>query len=325
MILSVRPRIPSALKLKVAYDSAYACAICQRPSIQLHHIDQNNANNVKENLIALCQEHHGEAHTERKLTVSLSPQRLKDIKKRWESKVAALRKDMVTVASQRKAAGDFLGVGVSWGYINHRRVANFLTSDLISEVEQENFQFCLTLGLIDSSGILVPELPQVSSGSYLGSTVYDRFSFGNDHRIHKLYSNFVDAISRAANPLHIDTQSWTKSWIKQFISPGQFVYMNRGCYFKEIAVTNDNCVRKVHTFKNKISFEWIVETRDMFGTSSISVSFVGHRSCAVLVFVKSVDYSDGIKVVCSPVAMGTGYWPLRGVTNTNHNRQAGQA
>lgn len=306
-----RPKIPPSLQREVCYESAYACAICQKHTIQLHHIDQNSSNNVKDNLIALCQEHHGEAHTERKLTVSLTAQRLKDIKKRWESEVVARRKDMVTVSYQAQSAGNFLGSGVSWGYINHRRVAGLLTPQLISEVDQSDYNLCLSLGLVDKRGIIIPELPKSQSATYLRSTIYDRFTFGNDHRVHSLYSGFVDVISRAANLVHVDSHSWSKSWIKQFISPGQFVYMNRGCYFRGIEASDDNCIRGVRTFKNSISFEWIVETYDMFGTSSISVSFSGHKSCAAIVFVKSVDYSDGVKIDCSPIAMGTGYWPLK--------------
>lgn len=310
-IKSTRPKIPSALQREVCYASAYACAICQKRTIQLHHIDQNNSNNSKENLIALCQEHHGEAHTVRNLTVSLSADRLRDIKKRWEREVIAQRKNIATISYQRQLAGEFLGVGVSWGYINHRRVADLLTPELISEVDQASFSSCLNRGLVDEAGVIVPELPQSPSDTYLRSTIYDRFDFGNDHRVHNLYSDFVDLIAKAADPVHLDSSSWNKSWIKQFISPGKFVYLNRGCYFKEIESSDVNCVRRAYTFKGGISFEWIVETRDMFGTSSVSVSFSGHKSCAALLFVKSVDYSEGVRVDCSPVAMGTGYWPLK--------------
>ncbi|WGE75422.1 HNH endonuclease signature motif containing protein [Actinobacillus equuli] len=59
-----RPRIPSDLQRKVKIEAGHKCAVnrCNSTTCEIHHIDGNRENNVIENLIFLCRNHHKQAH-----------------------------------------------------------------------------------------------------------------------------------------------------------------------------------------------------------------------------------------------------------------------
>ena len=306
-----RPSIPAAIKRQVLYDCAYVCVICQKCTIQIHHIDKNSSNNTPENLVALCQEHHGEAHTKRDLTISLTAIDIRNAKVKWTKEVRQQRAKAATACYQRRAAGDFLGMGVSWGYINHGRIASMLTKEMLSRVTQENFATCKNRGLVDAQGMIIPQQVSRKPSSYIQGSIYDQFSHGDDHRVHRLYSEIVDLISISSDAVHVADSSWTKSWVRQFIVPGRFIFLNRRHAFSKIDESDRNVTRLARSKKRKISYEYLVETKDMFGTSSMTVSFKGVAKCAALLLVKSIDDTGSdLTVHCTPIALGAGYWSL---------------
>lgn len=306
--MSKRPAIPSAARQTALYNSANACVICHKENVQLHHIDEDRTNNDLSNLVVICQEHHGEAHTTRKLTQSLSPARIKDFKRRWENEVQERRQSVVTQQYQQKIAGEFLGCGISWGYINHSRVSGMISKSILSSVNQKLLSDCIHRGLVDQQGIITLRPREFEPSSYLQASIYDRFTFGDDHRVHRLYSEIVDIIAQNSCAIHIDDHSFTKTWVSNILYPGAFVFLNRGHYFRELEARNDNVTRLAYVQERKVKFEYIVETRDMFGTSSMTVSFSGRRSAAALLMIKSINDVDGTTIDCTPIALGAGQW-----------------
>lgn len=309
-----RPKIPIKIEQEVLYRSAYSCVICQKTNIQIHHIDKDNTNNAFDNLAPLCQEHHGEAHTKRELTLSLSSDRIKACKQSWEAEVERRRLRASSVREQCAAAGEYLGSGIAWGYINHARVSQLITKEVLSSIDARLLRECKERGLVDRNGIIIKGSHPISESSYLKGSIYDSFSFGDDHRVHRLYSEIVDAIAAKNRPIHIDDHSFTAKWVDSLLSPGMFVFINRGHYFRQFAVLGGNLVRKAYVKRRKVSFEYLIETKDMFGTSSMTVSFKGHQTAAALAMVKSVEHGAEIVVHCTPIALGVGFWGI-GVLN----------
>ena len=118
----------------------------------------------------------------------------------------------------------------------------------------------------------------------------------------------MDALARKSKPLFIDEKSWTRTFFRSTLRPGQFIFINRGQYFTRVSESAQNLHILVSTFKRSVRFEYYVDSRNMFGTTSITVSFSGHKSVASLLVVKSVEDVDGqIVVYCTPLAMGVGF------------------
>jgi len=84
-----RPPIPPETLNKVLYESGMTCCMCryenQGQGVIVHHIEEYSVsrNHAEDNLVVLCLNHHGDAHTKRELQQNLTPERLRDFKQRW--------------------------------------------------------------------------------------------------------------------------------------------------------------------------------------------------------------------------------------------------
>jgi len=118
----IRTKIPPDLVHSVLYKSAKTCCVCRTPRapVEVHHIDQNPANNVEDNLIAICRNCHDEAHTRRSLSQNLTPARLIDFKHRWQDGVASRAAHAMLPSSNLSQA--------MWTYVNHQRLPDVMNS-----------------------------------------------------------------------------------------------------------------------------------------------------------------------------------------------------
>jgi hypothetical protein len=70
---------------KLLFESGWACCVCGKTSggIIVHHIEKYSESHShdEDNLVVLCLNHHGEAHTKRELALNLTPDRLRAFKK----------------------------------------------------------------------------------------------------------------------------------------------------------------------------------------------------------------------------------------------------
>jgi hypothetical protein len=72
---------------KLLFESRYTCCVCRDRSrkIIVHHIHKysDSRSHAEDNLVVLCLNCHGEAHTTRELQLNLTPERLREHKKQW--------------------------------------------------------------------------------------------------------------------------------------------------------------------------------------------------------------------------------------------------
>jgi hypothetical protein len=82
-----RPPIPSKTLNQVLYESGMICCVCRdkNQGVIVHHIEEfsDSRSHAEDNLVVLCLNHHGEAHTKRELQQNLTPEKLRDFKQRW--------------------------------------------------------------------------------------------------------------------------------------------------------------------------------------------------------------------------------------------------
>lgn len=306
-----KPSISKPLERKLLYESKYVCVVCQEKACHIHHIDQNHKNNEEDNLVVLCMRHHDEAHTKRQLSKNLDSIALRDAKYRWTEIVRKRREMVATVSGQEilSAGNNFFSAGIAWGYINHKRVIQMINPSDLTTGGGDNFDLCVKRGLVDQNAILIKPKDTIAASKYVSSTVYDWFDFGDDHRVHLLYTNLVDHLTKKRGFICLEPESWTKARIKDLVSQGVLIFVNRAFYFKSVSETKENQHRHCKTFKRKISIEFFVDTKDMFGTTSITCSFSGHKNCAALIQLKSIEEkSDGSLILhCTPIALGIGF------------------
>jgi len=90
-----RPPIPEATLTSVLFRSRWTCCVCRDSTrgIIIHHIMEWSQcrSHEEDNLVALCLLHHDEAHTKRELTLSLSAERIRQLRAEWYSLVDSQR------------------------------------------------------------------------------------------------------------------------------------------------------------------------------------------------------------------------------------------
>lgn len=305
-----RKQIPATLKQKLLYESRYCCAICQKSGCQIHHIDQDHSNNAEENLIVLCTAHHDEAHTIRTMSNNLDARALRHAKNAWTEQVRNSRTLAATLEGQTNAAqNEQLSTGISWGYINHKRVAEMSRLEGLSSKGSRLLNYCRDKKMVDEDAIIIKPSSTQSHDTFIRNSVYNWFDFGDDQRLHALYSEMVDQIGRSTNVVHLESSAWTKARVKSLVNSGNIIYFNKGIFFRSTDETKENDHRRCQTFKNKVHIEFYVDTIDMFSSTSMTVSFQGHQTCAALLLVKSFsENEDGdLLLNCTPLALGTGF------------------
>lgn len=305
-----RVRIPPALASKVLYDSQYKCAVCHEPAVHIHHIDDDPSNNSEENLICVCANHHGEAHTKRELAQNLTAERLKDARETWTKLVREHRIASASVSGQLGRVGptSFMSVGITWGYINHRRVIEMIDVGKLSGRARERFNDCKVLGIVDKQGIPIKPSTATMAESYVGNSIYDWFEQTDGWRLHALYVALVDRLSEQIQPVHLEREWLDVDRTKELVKSGTPVFIQAPFYFKAVSESQENEHRRVHVTINSVKLEFEVDTRDMYGTTSMTVSFFGRQTCAAFLLVKSVKQVSGkLLLDCTPIALGVSF------------------
>ncbi|WP_420631865.1 hypothetical protein [Candidatus Leptofilum sp.] len=172
-----RPPIPLAILGKILYESRMTCCVCRdrTQGIIVHHIREfsDSRSHDEENLVVLCLNHHGEAHTTRELQLNLTAERLIDLKQRW---LADVRKHDIQEALKFKSV---------WSQDMQREIANaiqYLTSFKseqstlkfnLKSVEQESGRILRSL-VEENTEVTVWELIQFPDNGYASQTLIYR-------------------------------------------------------------------------------------------------------------------------------------------------------
>jgi hypothetical protein len=88
---ATRTAIPKRTADEVLFRNQNVCCVCQKSSVQIHHIDHNPSNHSLSNLCILCIEHHAQASQKTTMTRNLTVSLLQKYKTDWEASVATRR------------------------------------------------------------------------------------------------------------------------------------------------------------------------------------------------------------------------------------------
>ncbi len=298
-----RKPIPATLKAELLYKAAHTCSVCKKRElpIQIHHIDQNPANNNEQNLIVLCLGCHDEAHTKHGLSINLSPALLKSHKATWQKEVAEKASYAMTAAGNDKNA--FMDQAI-WAFINHQRILHVMKAKGV-KFDEDRFDLLKSRGVIDAHGI--PLFQKKKSNSRQLVTIYDHFEYDDFHRLFGLYNDVVERLIIASQPIELGA-IWTKTQVRELIKPGDLIYCIRGFHFRRGPIDNQEEDREVYARAGGVEVRFTANTRHMFGSSSLYDSFTGHRVIAAFLLVKNVADEDGNVVIrATPIAMGMGF------------------
>lgn len=117
-----RPPVPAATVFRLLFESRGVCCVCREPRapVVLHHLVEwsSGGGHDEVNLVVVCLNHHGEAHSQHSMSQNLDAARLREAKARWIELVRRLDHQVVFRAPM-------MGEG-AWDYFNHPRLIRAL-------------------------------------------------------------------------------------------------------------------------------------------------------------------------------------------------------
>ena len=295
----LRTKIPPNLLNAVLYKCAKTCSVCRTPlaPVEVHHIDQNPANNVEDNLVALCRNCHDDAHTKRSLSQKLTPTRLIDFKQKWQDEVASRAALAMLPSSNLSQA--------MWTYVNHQRLPDVMKSKGV-RFDPSLLRTLRAANVVDEAGIPTFHHKGRSTGL---NTIYDRFEWDDSQRLHNLYTRAVDELIVESHPIELGA-IWTKMDIKSILRPGDICFCMRGFRFKRGAEVDGEEDRVAYAKARGIEVKFTANTRHMYGSSALYDAFSGNRFAAALLLVRDISQEDSNLVIrATPLAMGAGFVP----------------
>ncbi|HDO1383596.1 TPA: HNH endonuclease [Aeromonas veronii] len=292
-----RRRIPKELETTILYKSAFKCCVCRvKRAGQIHHLDQNPANNVESNLVALCGSCHDEAHTHHSLSKNLTPTKIKDLKKKWEKEVKEL-------SSKAMLPGNNIHQAM-WTFVNHQRLPD-LMRQLGVKFDSYQHKSLMSDGLIDRDGNLKFQVDVPNTK--LHYTIYNHFRWDNSQRIHSLFTQAVDKVIMKVAPIELGA-IWSKSEIRSLVMPGTICHCMRGFIFKREPLIDGIEHRQVFARSKNIEVRFSLSSFHIYGSSAYVGHFVGSHRVSALIMVKDV-FSEGknLVILATPLALGSGF------------------
>ncbi len=214
-----RPPIPQETVNKVLYDSRWTCCICRdrTQGIIIHHIHEysESRNHSEDNLVVLCLNHHGEAHTKRELQINLTPDRLRDAKKQWLD--FAQEQDLHEALSQSP------GYSYSfWDYFNHRRVIDLSRKLEINLGNLPHYSKLLSEEQIHEDGTPVWKHKDLSY-------MYDSI----DRTVYSFYSSLLERIMERAKCVKLYPDKWNHTFVNAMLREDTMIVCKGAFTFKQ--------------------------------------------------------------------------------------------
>jgi hypothetical protein len=308
----IRPAIPSSIIIKLLYESKRTCCICRdsSKSVVIHHLEDwsKTRDHSEENLVVLCLHHHGEAHTKRHLSSSLTKTQIQGFKKKWINDV---------LTQDAKALLGLMNFEFArWDYFNVQRLFELF---LFSEMDGRligSFERLRELNVIDKLGIIT----STNNWKIEPKPSFHLCDFGEG-------SYLTHYLSTIANSLILNfpvidfTGNLNRTFFKSTIKSGSVIVGQAAFYFADIDKFDTSkptpyqqrrkCYYKGHSIIIEFSFnaEWCTST------SARTDALVGHQIINPVLFVRSITENESRELVisCSCLAIGTNFdvHPLR--------------
>lgn len=296
-----RPPIPEETLRKLLYDSRYTCCICRdnSKSIIVHHIVpwEDSRSHDESNLVVLCLEHHGEAHTKHDLSINLTPNKLIDSKSRWLQTV--IEKDIETVLIISRSEGGY------FDYFNIFRIFELADNLNIELNRVKYYTNALSYGFINNQGLPLP----INSWSKKGIEDKDYWiDFFDGGHFYLYLKNLFMTITNNRNFILLN-KIWNRKDIVSILKPGDFIFLQGAFYFKSLTKnTKGQKQNKLGYRKAKgIRLEFEI---DAFYCNSDSSRFhlSGRNVKTAYCIIRSISFEMGQLIIkCSALAIGTGF------------------
>lgn len=228
---SSRPAIPVAVLRKVLDDSWRTCCVCHKPgrSIVIHHIKEwgKGGNHDENNLAVLCLEDHDEAHLAGGLSLRLTPDVIREAKKKWVSRAQTIRNafEKSLLSPYRRSARWY------WIHVDNLRAKTTMAPNLGANLSDEHLMTLREKNFIDSKGNINPD------SMWKETLVKPKKSYlfdSSDAQLMGIYvSDLLGRFIKNSAVLDITEMLGDKAALGNYLAVGSLVYFRHQLEIKE--------------------------------------------------------------------------------------------
>lgn len=282
--LEKRPPIQNETIINLFLEVDYCCTLCRKRNLSLviHHItpwNESRSHDI-ENLIVLCLNCHGEAHTKREIGKNLTPDILRAHKIEWVKLVSEMKSN--------NARGIASHVDNQWHYFNLLRLFEFFDTEGIDTTKTKYFNQLLLKKWVDENGNFTFDDPK---------RYWLNFGGGYIVCLH-LKELFGVLISR--KEMKTINDLWDKQKIIANLKVGDFFLMQGAFSFR--------CDEEKNVYVRRKYNDIVVSSKvDSYYFNSESAGFIlsGRKVKTIVGVVRGIENEGGnLVVTCTSLAIG---------------------
>ena len=309
-VKSGRPPIPTETCHAIFYDAAWTCCVCQvrEREVILHHIVpwSESRSHDKDNLVLICIECHGRAHTVHSLSANLTPEKLRDARDRWYSDV---RHNRTNIALGKTSE---LHVSSMWDYFNHRRVLEYATGVGVDVQHELATRGLLEAELTDEDGLPVSLRNDDKAREH--RFMYDRI--GGLRRgqmpVYQFYSHLIRKILERSSFAEL-TYDWSRQRILSLVRPGTIVLCKGAHSFRRhhaSELDGPGQRRTVTRKKDGIALTFSIDAWECTSSSANWDALSGRSVVTSVSWIRDLHTEGGaLQLSAKALSIGTGLGP----------------
>lgn len=293
-----RPPIPAETLFNLLRKCNRICCVCRTPdrNIIVHHIKEwhLSRSHSEKNLVVLCLNDHGEAHTERKLGQNLTPELIRKFKETWEGDVRG--------AAARAVVGLSQVDGANWDYINHTRLLRSAAQLGIDSRKTHAFSRLRSLQMVSQDGsVNDPKVWQ--TGSKPRFYLYD---LGESRLLYSHTSSILESVIEKLGTVDISDASQEE--LRVMAANGSLVFVQAPFYFRNEAQSFEGKpqLRRGYTKVSGVKIEFTFDAWECTSSSSKADRLTGRKVASVMGLVSGTEFTKaGGTIQISCLAIGT--------------------
>lgn len=309
-----RPPIPLDTVYELLFRSRSTCCHCRRygrPYI-IHHIEEwsRSRSHEMENLVVLCLNCHGEAHTKHDISRNLTGDVLLEMKKRWLRFVAEADRE---AALSRPSGAD---VGF-WDYFNHSRIFDVLSGCSIAISDVPYYRESIAAGQLGKDGALGGQLARgqrfLYDGTLLGANPLYHFTLAA-----------IQLLLGRCPPVCV-TFDYNRRFFHAVARPGMIIALKGRYFFRcERGTKMGPGQPRRGLFRRRgVLLKFTVDSWEMLTNSAYISHCSGGAIVTAILCIRSIesvsrDGRKGVEVGCTCLAIGSGVGP------TNYPKSVGK-
>jgi hypothetical protein len=293
-----RPPIPHDRLFNLLRKCRRICCVCRVPNLNivLHHINEwhRSKSHAEKNLVVLCLNDHGEAHTDRKLGQNLTPEMIRKSKEAWETAVRTV--DARTVIGLSRLEG------ANWDYINLTRLFRAALKLGINFANAHSFAKLRTLNMVSEDGHVSD--PKGWTGTSKPS--FYLYDMGENLRLYAYTSFILEQVVEKLGTVDISEASREKLQI--MATNGSLVFVQAPFYFRNEARSykGKGQLRKGFTKVSGVRIEFTFDAWECTSSSSKADRLSGRKVASVVGLVSGTEFTKtGGTIQLSCLAIGT--------------------